>query len=51
MKKYVFRIRQNGEEDGSSVWVYANSESEAEAEVRSEYWGIDDMFLLRVEKA
>ena len=49
MKKYIFRIYQNGEEDGSSVWVRANSKSEAEQEIRSEYWGIDDLFLLRIE--
>lgn len=50
MKKYIFRIYQNGEEDGSSIWVRANSKEEAEHEVRSEYWGIDDLFLLRVEE-
>lgn len=49
MKRYIFRIRQNGEEDGSSVWVRANSKEEAEAEVRHDYWGIDDLFLIRVE--
>ena len=49
MKKYIFRIKQNGEEDGSSVWVRANSKEEAEDKVRHDYWGIDDMFLLRIE--
>jgi len=49
MKKYIFRIYQNGEEDGSSVWVRANSKSEAEQEIRNEYWGIDELFLLRIE--
>lgn len=48
-KKYIFRIYQNGEEDGSSVWVTARSKEEAEEKIRREYWGIDDMFLLRVE--
>ena len=50
MRKYIFRIYQNGEEDGSSVWVRANSEREAKEKVRSEYWGIDDIFLLRIEE-
>lgn len=49
MKKYIFRIKQNGEEDGSSVWVSANSKEEAEADIRNEYWGIDELYLIRVE--
>lgn len=49
MKKYIFRIRQCGEEDGSSVWTRANSKEEAEANIRHDYHSIDDLYLVRVE--
>lgn len=52
MKKYVFKIYQDfggGELDDQNVWTSANSQQEAEADIRREYWGIKDMILLRVE--
>lgn len=52
MKKYVFKIYQrfsDGEIDDQNVWVSASSESEARSEIRSEYYNITDMILLRVE--
>ena len=52
MKKYVFKIYQdfgNGELDDQNVWTSANSQEEAEADIRSEYWGIKDIVLLSVE--
>lgn len=49
MKKYIFKIRQCGEEDSSSVWTRANSKEEAEANIRHDYHNIDDLYLLKVE--
>lgn len=52
MKKYKFKIYQdfgNRELDDQNVWTSANSQSEAEANIRSEYWGIKDIILLSVE--
>lgn len=52
MKKYKFKIYQdfgNGELDDQNVWTSANSQNEAEANIRSEYWGIKDIVLLGVE--
>ena len=52
MKKYVFKIYQrfsDGEIDDQNVWVSASSESEARSEIRSEYYNIVDMILLKVE--
>lgn len=52
MKKYRFKIYQdfgNGELDDQNVWTSANSQEEAEADIRSEYWGIKDIVLLSVE--
>lgn len=50
MKRYYFRIYQNGDTDGSNIWVSASSESEARSIVNSEYWGIDRLDLIRVSK-
>ena len=52
MKKYRFKIYQdfgNGELDDQNVWTSANSQEEAEADIRSEYWGIKDIVLTSVE--
>lgn len=52
MKKYVFKIYQrfsHGEIDDQNVWVNANSESEAREEIKSEYYNIIDMTLLKIE--
>lgn len=52
MKRYIFKIYQkfsNGEIDDQNVWTEANSESEARSNIRSEYYNIVDMILLRVE--
>lgn len=48
--RYIFRLYQNRDEDGSDVWVEADSEEEAEDKIRNEYWGIDYLYLLKVEK-
>lgn len=52
MKKYKFKIYQdfgNGELDDQNVWTSANSQDEAESNIRGEYWGIKDIVLLSVE--
>lgn len=51
MKKYKFKIYQdfgNGELDDQNVWTRANSQEEAEADIRNEYWGIKDIVLVSV---
>lgn len=52
MKRYIFKIYQrfsDGEIDDQNVWTEANSESEARSNIRSEYYNIVDMILLRIE--
>ena len=52
MKRYIFKIYQrfsDGEIDDQNVWTEAESEAEARSEIRSEYYNIVDMVLLRVE--
>lgn len=51
MRRYIFKIYQefDGEIDDQNVWAEANSESEARSEIRSEYYNIVDMILLKVE--
>lgn len=46
MKRWYFKIYQNGEEDGDNIWQDANTKQEAIDAIRSEYWGIDDLLLL-----
>ena len=50
MTRFYFRIYQDGDEDGSNIWVDAENEQEARNEVFHEYWGIDNLILLRTEK-
>ena len=50
MKRFYFRIYQNGDPDGDNIWVDAMTESEARREVEHEYWGIDNLILLRTKK-
>ena len=50
MTRFYFRIYQNGDPDGDNIWVDAMTESEARREVEHEYWGIDNLILLRTEK-
>lgn len=49
MKTYYFRIYQNGDEDGDNIWVRANSEEEARSQVYQDYWGIDELILIKVK--
>lgn len=41
MKRFYFRIYQNGDEDGDNVWTDAENETEARCQIRQEYWGVD----------
>jgi len=50
MKRFYFRIYQNGDPDGDNIWVDATSESEARSQVQSDYWGIDRLELMRVKE-
>ena len=50
MTRFYFRIYQNGDPDGSNIWVDAMTESEARDEVEREYWGIYNLILLRTQK-
>ena len=50
MTRFIFRIYQNGDPDGSNIWVDARTEEEARREVEHEYWGIDELILIRTEK-
>ena len=43
MERYYYNITTK--EDDYNVWVDADSEDEAEREVRSEYWDIVDLVL------
>ena len=49
MKTYYFRIYQCGDEDGDNIWVRANSEEEARAEVYHDYHSIDELLLMSVD--
>lgn len=50
MRRYIIRVyTQDDPEDGFSVWVDARSKEEAFDYVRGEYWGITELFLVRVE--
>jgi hypothetical protein len=51
MKTYYFRIYQCGDEDGDNIWVKANSEEEARAQVYHDYHSIDDLLLMGVGNA
>lgn len=44
MKYYVSYYTKDG--DYSKVWVNADSASEAESEVRSEYWDVDEIISI-----
>lgn len=46
MKRYYFRIYQNGDEDGDKVWVDAENENEARCQIRRDYWGVDELLLI-----
>lgn len=51
MKRYTFNIIQRnseGETFDQNVWVEACSRQDAEQQVRSEYWGVIDITLLRM---
>ena len=51
MKRYYFRIYQGSDfEDGDNVWTDANSEQEARSNIKSDYWGINRLDLLRVSE-
>lgn len=45
MKYYVSYNTKDG--DYTTVWVNADSASEAESEVRSEYWDVDEIVNIR----
>ncbi len=45
MKYYIDYTDKSG--DLCHVWVYAQSESEAEYKVRSEYWDIREIIQIR----
>lgn len=52
MNKYIFKRYykcSNGEIDDENVWITADSEAEARAELKSEYWNTVDLYLLKVE--
>ena len=49
MKRFYFRIYQAGDEDGSTVWISANTKQEAEEKIRREYHSIDELLFLRME--
>lgn len=49
MKRFYFRIYQNGDEDGSNIWIMANTKQEAEAQIRREYHSIDNLLFIRYE--
>ena len=46
MKTYYFRIYQCNDEDGDTVWTIADSASEAESNIREEYYDIDRLELI-----
>lgn len=48
MKRFYFRIYQNGDTDGDNIWVDAYDEESARAQVYSDYWGIDRLDLTGV---
>jgi len=48
-KRFYFRIRQCGDEDGDNIWVDATSESEARDKVYSEWHSINDLMLIKVK--
>ena len=50
MTRFYFRIYQCGDEDGSTVWVDANSREDAREKVLREYHSIDDLFIIKSEK-
>ena len=43
MKEYYFRLYQCGDEDGDTVWTRAESWSEAESNIYSDYHSIDKL--------
>ena len=49
MKRFYFRIYQNGDEDGNNIWIMADTKQEAEREIYREYHSIDDLIFLRME--
>ena len=49
MKRFYFRIYQNGDPDGDNIWVDAYDEQSARNEVEREYWGIDRLDLISVK--
>ncbi len=50
MSRYYFRIYQCGDEDGDNIWVDANSEEEARAQVYHDWHSIDDLLLMEVDE-
>lgn len=46
---YNFRIYQCGDEDGDNIWVRADSEEEARAEVYHDYHSVDELLLMSVD--
>ena len=49
MKRFYFRIYQNGDEDGDTIYQVAETKQEAEAIIRSEYHSIDRLDFIRFE--
>ncbi len=49
MKRFYFRIYQAGDEDGSTVWVMANTVQEAEHKIVTRYHSIDRLYFIRYE--
>jgi len=51
LSRYTFRIyTEYDPEDGFSAWTEAYSQSEAESNIRGEYWGITRISLISVEQ-
>lgn len=46
MKKFKFRIYQNGDEDGDNIWEEAETREIAEWNIRREYHSIDELVYL-----
>ena len=47
MSIYYFRLYQCGDEDGYTVWTEADSQTEAENDIRSDYYNIDELVFLK----
>ncbi len=50
MKTYYITYRSSTDHDCCTVWTNANSKEEAIAEVKSEYWDIEEILEVREKR-